>query len=90
MNLFRKILEKELIDICKQNYSDKFRLIFHISFHLLDLINFFKFKKVNWKVCFDKNMKTTLMFDYWTPIWHKERGAYINISFFGLRFMRGY
>lgn len=89
--MIRKILEKHLIDIWKENdYDSKIRLKIHFSFHLLDIKNFFKFKGINYAVNYDKYMINTLMFDYWTPIWHKERGAYINICIFGLRIMRGY
>ena len=92
MSLIRKILEKNIIRFNKSHYTeiDELWVTILFSFHLLDIKNFFKFKNINWSLEFDKRMKKTLMIQYWTPQWHEERGPYVNICIFGLRFMRGY
>lgn len=86
----RKILVKRICDF----HSYKFGEIW-INFHLLDLINVWKRKGVNWKVeiapkNYNPYISNMPWFHWWTPKWHDEKGPYITIGVGRLRFYRGY
>lgn len=59
-----------------------------MSFHYQDIWRVFKTKGVNW--LFDFKANGRFWFQWWTPIWHDDRGPYITIGIGVIRFMRGY
>ncbi len=83
MESLKKLLQK----LDRREYTGNFKL----STHWIDLRNIWKRQGVNYLL----DLKATkgmhiLFFHYWTPVWHDNRGPYISIQIWKLRFQRGY
>jgi len=46
-----------------------------------------KIKGVNYAIKF---LPKKFWYEYWTPVWHKDRGPYISIGLWIVAFYRGY